>query len=1389
MIAHTLIPRSCTEITTDGSTRTGYMGSQPLSAFRDVPAYVLLGEPGSGKTTEFQQERMVLGDAAEFISARRFAKADIAAHPEWRDKVLFIDGLDETRSDTHRNTTALDEIQSRLDALGNPSFRISCRVADWLGSVDRKPLTDVSPNDSVASLILDPLDRSAVHKYLKSKHDVEDPAAFIGEIRASGMEFMLGNPQLLGLVVKSASGADGLPSSRQEVFEFACRELVTEHNPNHPRSTLTCSPDALLEAAMRLCAIQLLANKDGYRLSSVPGDPNFIGINEITSDADDTSDGVVSTNLFRGAAEQHIAPVHRQVAEYLGARYLADLVDSGTVSAGRICAALLSPVGGRVVTDLRGLVAWLGTLSASARSLLIAADPVGMALYGDISEWPVGDRRKLLDCLVDQTQPRDFWGSTWFDSTEHRYRDAVAWSFRGLCKPDMTSSVAELLDKSATGDHASHITELALRSLAEAEAIWLEELRCLLPKVESLMFDTALDPEVRRAAIDAFNRIAPTDEKAEQTLLEVLDSVGSLDADDSDRELTGTLLRLLYPKVVSPRNVWQYSFEGPGIPIGGRYWRFWNDVLAEGSDVDELRELLDAFARESSRDPADSGPRSLDDVPWRMLERLTSESESLLPVADLYRWLCSVTGDLRNFGYQSQQNKQSMQQWLGDNPDAHLELLAHHIILGARGDLDSSERFAVEILLFAPLPADFAEWCAQNALARTVTDPKSAWEFVTAPLRIPWIMNREVSIQQLRSALATDPQLLSRLDEWLAPSAVQLEFQEEELRYQREIDEIRAERGREKQERQTGWRDLLRQSHDELAANRFSAQNLHTLASAYFGRLRETPIDATPVERVAELIGDDAELLDAVVDALRNAPVRADVPSAERTAELSSKSKYDWLAYPVLAGLDIRETEGTLDSWHPPDDLRRSAVAIYATVLLNQQHQPSWPVKWLHEDPPLVLDVLHRCSVAAIANGETHMWMLNWLDNVDGLGEDLRDFRLRLLKSISVRLPLAQLQIMDRLVHLVSKHPDATALKALVAKKLAAKSMTDAQRVRWMTLDAVMNGGEALRLLDDFIGSNSKRARQLAEFLPRGFENAAKFVDRLLGDKPCAVLRTLVDVIGRNFPQRDLKSGEIVSYGPAEEMSDLVSQWINDLAGQPTPQAADALDALIADERLSAWHSCLEFARNRQRRLQSDTSYSPMDVADVISLLDNGPPYNAADLRVLLCDHLRDLNTHISGDNSDPWRQFWADDQKAPPEQPKHEDSCRDALLTMLRSQLPEGVDAQPEGQYAADRRTDIRVGVKGFNIPIEIKKNTHPDLWTAIEDQLIVNYTSDPATDGHGVYVVLWFGSGIPKYPRHPDSHDRPGTPSELERRLIESLSHEQRRKISVVVLDATKP
>ena len=65
----------------------------PLEGFAEKRAYVLIGEPGSGKTTAFDKEAEAPGGT--YVTVRNFLTFD--DKPEWHDKTLFLDGLDESR--------------------------------------------------------------------------------------------------------------------------------------------------------------------------------------------------------------------------------------------------------------------------------------------------------------------------------------------------------------------------------------------------------------------------------------------------------------------------------------------------------------------------------------------------------------------------------------------------------------------------------------------------------------------------------------------------------------------------------------------------------------------------------------------------------------------------------------------------------------------------------------------------------------------------------------------------------------------------------------------------------------------------------------------------------------------------------------------------------------------------------------------------------------------------------------------------------------------------------------------------------------------------------------------------------------------------------------------
>ena len=139
---------------------------------------------------------------------------------------------------------------------------------------------------------------------------------------------------------------------------------------------------------------------------------------------------------------------------------------------------------------------------------------------------------------------------------------------------------------------------------------------------------------------------------------------------------------------------------------------------------------------------------------------------------------------------------------------------------------------------------------------------------------------------------------------------------------------------------------------------------------------------------------------------------------------------------------------------------------------------------------------------------------------------------------------------------------------------------------------------------------------------------------------------------------------------------------------------------------------------------------------------------------------------------------------------PMDENDCRDLLLGKLRDRLaPLNVLVVPERRAADDKRADMRVefmaGGQQLAVPVEIKKENNDSLWLAWRDQLQSLYAIDPAADGYGIYLVLWFGHR----PRSSPEGQRPAGAHDLGRRLTERIPSTDRARLAVHAMDLSLP
>ena len=324
--------------------------SRPLEEYREAPAYVLVGDPGAGKTTAFEAECAALGDQACLVTARDFLTFKPQDHPEWGGKVLFIDGLDEVRAGSSDVRTPFNQVRAKLDALGKPRFRLSCREADWLGENDRKHLESVSPDSQVKVLRLDPLTECG-HRL-----DPGGPAGHPGcaealsrKRRKRGVEGLLANPQTLEMLADVVVGGEGWP--REPHGDL--RDGLPPDGPRAQRGASGCARagrSTCAQPASRRGRSPLRTTADfggaGYTLRGQP-DEEYPAPDQCDPDGPEALRSALFTKLFKGAASSNrFTPVHRHVAEFLGGRYLAGVIQDG-LPARRVISLMAGEDGGR----------------------------------------------------------------------------------------------------------------------------------------------------------------------------------------------------------------------------------------------------------------------------------------------------------------------------------------------------------------------------------------------------------------------------------------------------------------------------------------------------------------------------------------------------------------------------------------------------------------------------------------------------------------------------------------------------------------------------------------------------------------------------------------------------------------------------------------------------------------------------------------------------------------------------------------------------------------------------------------------------------------------------------------------------------------------------------
>lgn len=336
---------------------------------------------------------------------------------------------------------------------------------------------------------------------------------------------------------------------------------------------------------------------------------------------------------------------------------------------------------------------------------------------------------------------------------------------------------------------------------------------------------------------------------------------------------------------------------------------------------------------------------------------------------------------------------------------------------------------------------------------------------------------------------------------------------------------------------------------------------------------------------------------------------------------------------------------------------------------------------------------------------------------------------------------------------------------------------TDNSYLIWLVIKFFTSKEVVYDKLFEFIKSNPKSIWSVIEFSKKWHDELNYYLFPL--QKYYLIL-----IIGFHAPLAYRPSSNHEKIKNLSDESQFIIDTINSLSSMPNSCAGNYLKRLLEEDYLSSYCDYIKHAMAQQASVHRAANYKQPSFDKVIASLRNTCPANIADLHALIIDHLNVLKKEILYGNTDMYKAFWQCNSYGQPDKPVIEDICRDRLIDFLSKKLlPLKLHLEPEAHMANDKRADIVVYANSrMKLPLELKRNKHPDVWNACMTQLARLYTRDPDASGYGIYVVFWFGD---KITTRLDGVSKPNSASEMESKLRERIPDAKRHYLDVVVID----
>lgn len=1118
--------------------------------------------------------------------------------------------------------------------------------------------------------------------------------------------------------------------------------LLTEHNKLHQEKNDGKYTSSELKAyAGGINALRLISDVSGISLENVSADKIFPSFR--TSELPDLEKtrASLSRRVFRSLQDEVVDYGHRVPAEYLAAHWLAQRISEG-FPLSRVRA--LIGVDGTPAPELRGLHAWLATIDHVSAPTLIDSDPYGVLVYGDVSTFPAPLRRRLLDGLARLAEEEPFFHSA----------DRLTSPIGGLSKDHMTEQFRDIL-VATPPDFALASLVLDALSVGEPNSKLLHEL-----------IGIVFSQQVYGLRYRALKALLNLGETGEEALSQRYDQLGQ---SESDIRMRSDIISRIYSrigpdKVASLLN--EVADRGDEDLVGGALYSVTQSITPKDAEC-----ILGKIRQPNYKDIARKNSFEVRYTIERLIELLVLQGDEITD-SSLWLWLTLWKSYRHSYGIHE---SQILQKAFRERPDA----LAAVVRSFAEGSSDISLNSPFSFLLREIVSAEDEDRVLHD-FAATIFDDQLDTERRKLVLQLVIRRTFELGSSDARK-------LFDELSD----------FADENPDFQPVFNENRAwpippwrkedalERAQRSSERSAGLKKSIQDFKETTGAIRAGEHIgwLNWLARLYYSDFDEEDGIAAP--KIAEMFGQDG--FEIASEGLRASFRRADVPTIDRISDASFENSYPvvWRVY--QAGMD-ELWRVTPDIASIPTEVLKVAIALDLVwpIAVNvgneiKKTSHSWKKSVLEKSPNLIKDVYVYMAERSFERGSLRADGLYELLNTNELSEYSAEVAVHFLQ----KFPNAPHDQLASLIVAALQNDEARTKLAQISREKQHwnnDKFSDEQKSKWLAAAYLLVPGDFafdVRVNDisnellfwtfrELSGRHWRQKRSAYPLAPEQIE--------------------FIATLGANtFPASSMPTGG--SYGDrnAWDASDFIRALVNELSTITTVSASEALDRLNNDAVMASYGWSVKQAVAHQRGLIREARFRRPTWDSAVAALMRGRPANAADLHALVVDHIDEIALAIRTKNQNLFRQFWNLGPSSQLLRERIEDSCRDILAEKLEARLaPLGLSVEPEGRYVQDKRADIVVQNSDFRIPIELKRDSHADLWTAAENQLGRLYTPDPRSEGFGVYGVFWFGPNRQGKPTGRGGQF-PSSASQLRDELASTVPVLKSNHISVRVIDVS--